>query len=209
MTRQRGENPSHSKRYQRTVSIPVRIVEGRLEYFYGGDMPKLRPGTIADLVVQAEALIDPADDVWLSHRHRLPLLAPETKLMIRISSEAVPARLKTHVQRVELPNRGPSACVPVILIEPLEFCWRGNKRGALMECGVGIPALPDQEAASLNHAYRLVSEAFEPHRRSHAGNVFSEVYYNVKDAWLPLDEIRGQKEAELEPRLKRGTTENA
>lgn len=111
MTRGRRDNPSLDDRCQRTVSIPIRIVDGRLESFYGGEMPRLRRGT--------------------------------------------------------------------------------------------IPALQDLTALSLNHVYRLVSEAFERHRRSHAGNVFSEVYYRVKDAWRPLDAIRAEKEAELEVLLKR------
>ena len=51
----------------------------------------------------------------------------------------------------------------------------------------GIPAL-GQSAISLNHAYTLVSKAFEPRRRANTGNVFHRVYFRRDDGrWAPLD----------------------
>ena len=35
----------------KTVKIPVRIVKGRITYFYGGPMPRLKEGTVGDLVL--------------------------------------------------------------------------------------------------------------------------------------------------------------
>lgn len=196
-----------SHRYKSTVRIPVRYTKGLLEYFYGGALPALMEGTIADLIVDRDMLLDPSDAQLLNQEEKIELLPKDVELLVRIAPDSIPDELRKKCkQAVDLSDRGSSTCVLVILASPLFMKWRGPKRGALAPCQCHIPAL-QTEAGSLNHAYRLVSEAFEPHRRSHAGNVFSEVYYNVKDGWRPLDEIRAQKEAELEPRLRRGIAE--
>ena len=54
---------------------------------------------------------------------------------------------------------------------------KGSKLGRLGPVKCIIPSLKEPRAESLNHAYRLVSEAFEPERISHAGNVFKKVVY--------------------------------
>lgn len=200
---------STSRRYESTVRIPVLHTKGSLEYLYGGALPAIMEGAIADLIVDRDMLLDPADAQLLNQEEQVELLPRDVELLVRIAPDSIPSELRKRCkQGVDLSDRGSSTCVTVILASPLVLKWRGPKRGAFAPCQCHIPAL-QTAAGSLNHAYRLVSEAFEPHRRSHAGNVFLEVYYNVKDVWRPLDEIRAQTEAELEPRLKRRTTEKA
>lgn len=42
----------------KTVSIPIRYANGKIEYFYGGKLPKLKDGVIGELILPAYALED-------------------------------------------------------------------------------------------------------------------------------------------------------
>ena len=54
-----------------------------------------------------------------------------------------------------------------------------------------VSNLQNEKAVSLNHAYRLISEKFEPNRISHAGNVFQKmVHLGAQGICYPLDEYR-------------------
>jgi hypothetical protein len=64
--------------------------------------------------------------------------------------------------------------------------------------------LPRKKAESLNHAYRLVSEPFKLHRRSHSANVFQEVFYREGSHWRPLEVLRSNAESDLESSLVLG-----
>ena len=44
--------------YKKTVVIPVRIINGRLEWFYKGKMPEFKDEVIADLIVPHYAIKD-------------------------------------------------------------------------------------------------------------------------------------------------------
>lgn len=192
-----------SRRYESTVRIPVRYTKGSLEYLYGGALPDLMEGAIADLIVDRDMLLDPADAQLLNQEEKVELLPKDVELLVRIAPDSIPDELRKKCkQGVDLSDRGSSTCVPVILASPLFLKWRGPKRGALAPCQCHISAL-QTEAGSLNHAYRLISEAFEPHRLSHSGNVFSEMYVQVRGKWEPLDNLRGVEDARLESRLIR------
>ena len=86
-----------------------------------------------------------------------------------------------------------SAFVEVVLDETLTLRKRGSKSPRLDDVRCHVPALPDASYQSLNEAYRRISEAFEPTRRSAGGNVFLNVYYFNEDrnSWRPLGELRG------------------
>ncbi|MBX3295771.1 MAG: hypothetical protein KF762_08670, partial [Acidobacteria bacterium] len=51
---------------KKTVNIPIRIVDGQVRYFYGGELPKLK-NVVGDLVIPAFALLDPEQAEDLSH----------------------------------------------------------------------------------------------------------------------------------------------
>jgi hypothetical protein len=57
--------------------------------------------------------------------------------------------------------------------------------------------VPGGFATSLNHAYTLLSEVFEPWRISHTGNVYEQVLYQEGNGkWYPLYFLRDEKELE-------------
>ena len=80
--------------------------------------------------------------------------------------------------------------VKVRIEEPLRLEIIGENFGRLLDCKCKIESL-NQEADSVNHAYTLISTAFEPERKSHTGNVFSKVFVQRHDKkWVTLDALR-------------------
>ena len=85
-----------------------------------------------------------------------------------------------------------------------ELCinFKGTKKPELLDCECKIPALPDADAKSINHAFTLLPEKFETHRRSHTASVFAQVYYQIKpNHWVQINERREQLIGEFEYEL--------
>lgn len=74
-------------------------------------------------------------------------------------------------------------------MRPLMMRTRGTKPPQLVDCPCQIASL-NQQAVSLNHAFTIISTAFETKRRSHSGNVFSRVYAKAGSMWEPLERFR-------------------
>ena len=83
----------------------------------------------------------------------------------------------------------------------LRGAWRDTSPGGLWMRHTGLdkcelesgrillpPGLDPGDAASLNHAFTLLSERFEVHRMSHTGNVYERIFYEETDGhWWWLD----------------------
>ncbi|MCB0825776.1 MAG: hypothetical protein KDC26_06270 [Armatimonadetes bacterium] len=69
----------------------------------------------------------------------------------------------------------------------------GNRNGAmkLESDALTVPFL-GIEAASINHAYTMLSELLHPNRKSHTANVFDCCYYFDGIKWQKLDKLRNQ-----------------
>src|SRR5208337_2134709 len=82
-----------------------------------------------------------------------------------------------------------------LFIQPLHHTRFPSKRCVaqtftLESCRCVIPALK-LEATSINHAFTLISEAYETKRLSHTGNVFERAYTPVgPKRWQTLDDLR-------------------
>ena len=184
--------------------MPFKVVNGQLTYFYGGSLPTIRDGAIGDLVLPAfNIAVDEVRKRLLAEQTVL-LLNTATSLMVRISNKSIPRSLASRCREETLDGRDRTSCVRVVLKEPLSIRWRGAKPGSLEPATCEIPVLPRKKAESLNHAYRLVSEAFEPHRRPHTANVFQEVFYQDGQHWGPLEMLRGKAGSDLESSLVLG-----
>lgn len=129
-----------------------------------------------------------------------------TNLMIQISAESVKKIRDTlrKYLRHDLKTRPPVA-KPFVEIhpkQPLRIKLRGSKKGELEPCLCEIPSLDDLEATSINHAYTLISENFEMHRRSHTANVFDKVYFSdTNGIWKPLEVLRERIQSAYEEEL--------
>ena len=68
---------------------------------------------------------------------------------------------------------------------------KGTQKPKLLDRECKISALPDADPKSVNHAFTLLSEKFETHRRSHTANVIAQVYYqNKPNNWVQINEPR-------------------
>jgi hypothetical protein len=189
---------------EKTVRVPIRVVGGKIEYLRGGSLPTLCDATFGELVLPASAIKLPAVREKLLAESVVPLVEASAHLLVRISSKSIPHPLSRHVRNVRLEKLGQTMCVDITLRETLSIRWRGSKLAALEPVKCNIPALPGKDAESLNHAYRLVSEAFEPHRRSHSANVFHEIFVQRGTGWLPLEALRSEAEEGFEASLVLG-----
>ncbi len=123
--------------------------------------------------------------------------------MFAVNGSHAPADLKQHLTRAATPGMKNPHAVTVTLDEaPVELRLRGTKPATLGRVNCWIPSLKAR-ARSLNHAYRLISEKFEPQRISHSGNVFELGYCIQSDLWVSLDSLRKTVVAKFEMQLSR------
>ena len=183
---------------EKTVRIPVRIcADGRIEYFYGGDLPGILDGTTGDLVVPEWSLTDQREVTRLQQEHVVEILPSGSVVMFAVDGNKTPAKLREHLKDAERVDMKKSHAVALTLGEPLRLRLRGTKYATLEGVNCWIPSLR-LKAGSLNHAYRLVSERFEPSRISHSGNVFKLGYCKPGDRWISLDVLRDSATARFE-----------
>ena len=198
-------------KFAKTVRIPVRISKGNVTFFYGGSLPVMEDNIIGDLIVPAYAIKDPGILKRLSKetiKHVLPL---GTILLVEFHPkdfDNLDANTEHHFRetfRRYLQNDSENSFFQirggyseVILKEPLRVFTRGTKFPVWAPCICDIPFL-NMEARSLNHAYTLMSQVFEPSRMTHTGNVFKRVYFQDIDGhWYPLRRISSRLRADEE-----------
>ncbi|MBK9173216.1 MAG: hypothetical protein IPM28_09460 [Chloracidobacterium sp.] len=189
---------------KKTIKIPIRIVDGQVQYLYGGDLPKIR-NVSGDLVIPAFALRDPVQAEELSREDGSEMLPAGSELMINVNvdtySKGVLTKLRNPFQ--DLPAVAPKeGFVRFRLDEPLYLWHRGTKSSQLNPCKAFIVDL-NEKATSLNHAYTIASKKFETKRTSNTGNVFKHVYYKSKHGWEPLEWLRERLDAQFEQRYLR------
>jgi len=187
---------------RKTVLIPIRIKDGEINFFYGGKLPKLKEGTIGDLVVPSFFVIDKRKLALLERVDTKVFLKKSTSLMVQINplNEDAKEGGIEWLQIIENYTKRPF--VEVVLKEDLEIELRGTKKGELENCPCSIPSLPKTQPESINHAYTLISQHYETHRRSHSGNVFDKVFFrNEKNLLKPLKNLRKKFEIEYEQEL--------
>ncbi len=185
---------------ERQIKIPVRITDGKVMFYYGGDLPPLEDGALGDLVVRAEAVLDPEFLARWRHSHVEEMLPAGETVLLAVRYD-IPRHLLHHtVNPKKLIPRLNGRFVPVRLEEPLRLRIRARKPAALERCQCYIPAL-SLRTRSLNHAFASISEAFEPERMTHSGSVFRLGYFLSEDCWRPLSLLRDHYMELFEPRL--------
>lgn len=196
--------------HERTVTLPVRIIEGRPQPFYGPTWPPLREGFVGDLVLPACAFVHPEDGTLLSAPLGIELLQEGSRLLAVVSDQAVgDGIIEASEQFWTTAPHG--RFVPFDLLESLRIKLRGTKRARLEPCRCYVPSL-QRTYASLNETYTRISERHEPHRRSHTGNVFDKVLHlhegsKQREIWCPIDELRVSLEMTLERRFQQRQSE--
>lgn len=174
--------------FGKTVKIPIKIVKGCPCLELGERLPELAEGTLGDLIVPAYAFKEPKECARFLEEESALFLNKGDILVAQIDSRHVPKELAKAVNHDCKGVCG--AGVAFVLCAEQEILTRGTKNAALKKCECSIPAL-EKKAVSINHAYSLISQAFEPHRVSHTGNVFAKVFFKKGEIWKPLKDLRG------------------
>jgi hypothetical protein len=190
---------------EKRVSLAVRIHSGGVELLDGEQLPAIKDGTIGELLVPAFAIKDERLLSHLSYRFDVEVLNAGTRLLAGLRPERTVPAISEAFRHDRLPMDFP-AFAEIIIQKPLRLYARGAKRAMLQPCVCLIPALTEapngttKSAVSVNHAYTLLSTAFETRRRSHTGNVFHTVFFRAADrrgnrTWEPLEMLRRRMEA--------------
>jgi hypothetical protein len=193
--------------FDATTRIPFKVVEGKLVHIYGGgEITELRNGAIGDIVVKTMDLTDEGRLKQYNSEKIVDFLPKGAKLRARVKIKSVPEALKSGFLPVS--TEPDKAYVEIILQQDLQLHLRVTKDARLMPCSCLVPSLvsnkEDGVRISVNETYSLISTHYEPHRRSHSGNVFNEVFYCLQapiSSWQPLRDLRDKKQAESEDEL--------
>ncbi|MDQ3131076.1 MAG: hypothetical protein M3Q99_09985 [Acidobacteriota bacterium] len=185
----------------KTIKIVVTVKNGAVIFPDDFNLNALRKEFHADLILGETDFADKNLFYLMAKESEAAFLPKGSRLLVNVSLKNVPAALKEKVIKDERPAGVDGGFVEIFLLEPLKLKLRGTKKAQLLDCPISIPTLPEQKAKSINHAYTLISQAFEPWRTSHTANVFSRVFWreNEEGNWRLLDVRREQAEAgELE-----------
>ena len=191
---------------EKTLIIPARWMNGEWKPFYGGSMPKLNEGTLAEIIVPQAAFIDSSEIRRFSIEDEIVIQKAGSTLWAAMSPNfgmggpklGFPANVRTRPQDgLEKVN-----LVGFLIEEDLLLRLRGTKKALLENCRCKLEELPPEVLVqSVNQAYTRLSERYEAKRTSHTGNVFDKVFCRDAGLLVPLDELRQQAVANLEKRL--------
>jgi hypothetical protein len=184
--------------FAHTIRMFVKVTNGQIRLIDDQPMPKLKEGCTAELVLTSSNFTDPDELAHFTQEWWTDFLPSGTFLFARVKDDSIQEALRKHRVRTTQKPHSAHLFVPFQLKETLRLKVRAGKNGQLDECECFVPAL-DKTFKSVNEAYTAISIAFEPSRRSHAGNVFLCVYFEEGDHWRPMKELRIQKESEPRP----------
>jgi len=178
-------------RFQKRLRIGVRFDGTSFVLLDGKPLPKLTEGSYAELVVAPESIEDENVRAHLSGQRSIQFLPEGSLILLGVSPTMIgdnPPPGLIQPERHPIPSG--ELFVEVQLDADLYLQLRGDQETRLSPCLCTILAL-NKEAQSLNHAFTLISEAYETKRVSHSGNVFDRGYLMFASGlWTGLDQLR-------------------
>ena len=210
----------HDPLWSEKVTLPVRWVDGRWEFFYGGAIP-VDEGSIGDLTLDLHLIVDKKFKQRVTQQIAVHVLNEGTPLLVALSAPnakqssthwppSLRNKLPWGTTRLEKITLGPAAPKRKKLVEGekpapggLTLKLKGLDRCELQSSTVMLPpGLDVSSASSLNHAFTLLSRAYETHRISNTGNVYTRMFYEDNNGhWYPLDDLRHGVQASAEQTL--------
>ncbi|MER2508386.1 MAG: hypothetical protein ABTQ27_06450 [Amaricoccus sp.] len=209
----------------------MKFVDGSWELVTGGQVP-VKEGTEAELRVPAKSITDQSFLRKMTQEGAILILAIGTPLRALLSPKDrsdIPDEVTQHLlpiadirKQIGLlasPERfaSDSCFVEVKLSGPtdaqarhLEFkdgglwlIFEGAVPTDLRSSTIELPAgVASEGAISLNHAFTLLSEVYEPWRKAHTGSVYERFYYLESDGkWYPLALLRDAGIAQQEQKI--------
>jgi len=181
------------------VTVPVKRVGERWEFFYGGDVPA-KEGSFAQLTLEAAHITNPQFREHVARELTVKILEEGTPLGVALSDQVSgppkpywpdlrPIRAPAGTTRVERIHLGPSRLRSAAAQQDSDHLrgglWlklKGLERSELRGSTVLMPpGFAQREAVSLNHAFTRLSQTYETHRISNTGNVYTRFLYQERD----------------------------
>lgn len=215
----------------RTLRVTMRFVAGHWELASGGQVP-VEEGTEAEIRVPTGSITDPSFLRQMTQKGVIPILPKGTAIRALLSPKdrkGIPKSILGYLLPVKdpqvqiglllSPDRfSTDACfVEVNLAEPTDvqgqdfefrdgglwLIFEGSIPTDLRSSTIKLPdGVTEEKAISLNHAFTLLSEAYEPWRKAHTGSVYERFYYQEKDGkWYPLALLRDAGIAKQEQKI--------
>lgn len=220
-----------SKLPEDRVRVPVKLVDGRWEFFYGGVVP-IAEGTVGELVVDKRQVTDANFLGRLKKKTSYKIMDQGTQLMVALNIKDKPtidSELLKHLTTIPINHvsteskftrfgvRDNTQFVAITVGSSAKKTAETNVEGGIwlelegMEPqGVSVSSLilpegiSDQRVDSLNYAFTLLSETYEPWRRSHTGSIYERIFYKEEsEVWYPLNVLRNAAIASEEQNLIR------
>jgi hypothetical protein len=222
-----------SKLAENKIRIPVKLVDGKWEFFYGGDVP-IAEETFAEIVVDRARITDQEFLTRLKKKTSYKIMEPGTKLIVALTIKNQPkieGNLQQHFKKIDIKQIsiekkftrygvGPETRFVEIMVG--KASTRKLNREKSSQGGVWLDlegmdpqgltvstlilpeGITDEEVDSLNYAFTLLSGKFEPWRRSHTGNIYERIFYQEESGvWHPLNVLRNAAIASEEQRFIR------
>lgn len=200
------------------MRVPMKYIDGEWVIEFGGELPIVH-GAEGELLIEQRLVQDSPQKRLFTDETYVPILPAGTHLWAIVDVKDRTGL--SQEQENELTRRAsvyqpystdaPVAqngafLVPVTLGKPTD--WQANRYGddntglwlrtqgvtaiGLISSPVILPAcVSSQPAASLNHAFTILSEMYERWRRSHTGSVYRQFLYEEQDGkWYPLSLLR-------------------
>ena len=179
------------QRFEKHLRIGVRFDGTRFVLQNGSPLPALAKDSVAELVLVPDCIQDENVRASFTGEKSVLLLKEGSFVMVGVSPTMIESPSPEGLLLASnIPIISTYLFVEVRLGADLWLQVRGDQEARLSPCLCTIPALR-QEAESLNHAFTLISGAYETKRLSHSGNVFERAHTHVGSGkWKSLDELR-------------------
>ena len=205
------------------VTVPVKRVGERWEFFYGGDVP-VKEGTLGELTISSSQITDARFQRQVCQETRVKILEEGATLLVALSDRGTGSyRTGPHWPEIALcdvpagttrfeavrvgPVRQPKSKQLRLDDQSLSGgLWlrlKGLEKSELDCSTVLMPeGFHEKTAISLNHAFTMLSQKFESHRISNTGNVYDRFFYKESNGyWFPLDDLRRGVQSQTERAL--------
>jgi hypothetical protein len=155
----------------------------------GKPLPALAKGSVAEIVLAPECVEDATVRANLLEQKSTPFLKGGTFVLVGVSPTMIEnPSAKGLIDDASILS--PYLFIEIKLDADLRLLVRGDQEAHLPASPCTIPSL-NKKAKSLNHAFTLISEAYETKRLSHSGNVFERAYARDESGnWRSLDDLR-------------------
>lgn len=201
------------------LRIPVKLVDGVWEFRYGGKFP-VKEGSIGELLVAKGDVEDPSFAEALEVKGAYKILPAQSDLLAMLVVKPDDPPEEVHKKLLEPEDVEKEIAWPFLenwskrrpkffrlkIGSPLpqSIMVENRNEGGLwlitegtnsrrLSCGkLEINKTVTNEVIySLNRAFTVLSEKFEPWRKSHTGNAYQRFLYKEKnEKWYPLDTLR-------------------